>query len=186
MMKRLFGGMLLYVILFLPPVIELLESWMFTHMLVQIPLLIIVGLLFGKYVKHKSGQFFHKWNEHGIPGILLVYFVTMYWMIPRAMDEAIVLPYVELFKFISLPFLVGIVLYDSWPKLSGLAKVFLIFNYIPMFGIMAWLYIDSPIAVCNNYLESEQKVLGWGFFMITIVMLLYVLQSAFIDRRTTH
>ena len=183
MKKKFMYGVLLYIILLLPPTIGLLEKWMITHMLVQIPLLIIAGLLMGEYVKNRLPNLFKKWNENGIPGILLVYIVTMYWMIPRAMDEAILLYSVEIFKFISLPFLVGIVLYDSWPKLSSLAKGFIVFNYIPMFGMMAWLYIDSPIQVCNNYLVSEQKMLGWGFLLITAFMLLYVLQFAFIDRR---
>src|SRR5690625_6421379 len=157
MKKKFMYGVLLYIILLLPPTIGLLEKWMITHMLVQIPLLIIAGLLMGEYVKNRLPNLFKKWNENGIPGILLVYIVTIDCMIYRSMDEAILLYSVEIFKFISLPFLVGIVLYDSWPKLSSLAKGFIVFNYIPMFGMMAWLYIDSPIQVCNNYLESEQK-----------------------------
>jgi hypothetical protein len=51
-----------------------------------------------------------------------------------------------------------------------------------MFGMMAWLYIDSPIQVCNNYLESEQKMLGWGFLLITLFMLLHILQKVFVDQ----
>jgi|SRR5690625_1681603 len=183
MFKKFIYGISLYIILLLPPVIKLLENWMFTHMLVQIPLLIFAGLLMGEYVKHRLRGLFKQWNSSGIPGILLVYIVTMYWMIPRAMDEAIIVTSVEVFKFVSLPFLVGIVLYDSWAKLSDLAKAFIVFNYIPMFGIMAWLYIDSPIQICNNYLESEQKILGWGFLFITLFMLLYIIQFAFVDRR---
>lgn len=173
----------LYVLLLLPPLIRLLEKWMVTHMLLQMPLLILAGALMGKSLVRRFSKFFTDWNANGIPGILLVYFISMYWMIPRAMDEAILLGRVEIFKFISLPFLVGVLLYDSWPKLGDLAKSFLAFNYIPMFGIMAWLYIDSPIPICNNYLETEQKLLGWGFFIITIFMLLYVLRQAFVDTR---
>lgn len=180
-MRKFLYGLVLYIILLLPPVVSFLESYMITHMLVQLPLLIIVGLLMGDYVIEKCHAFFTKWNGNGVPGILLVYFITMYWMIPRAMDDAILLPFVEAFKFISLPFLVGIVLRDSWPKLSGLLKGFTVFNYIPMFGMMAWLYIDSPIQICNNYLESEQKMLGWGFFLILIFMLIYIIQFVFID-----
>src|SRR5690625_3831153 len=181
--KTFLYGIVLYIILLLPPITNLLEKWMVTHMLVQMPLLIVVGLLMGENVKNRLSHLFLKWNKDGVPGILLVYFVTMYWMIPRAMDEAILIPTVETFKYISLPFLVGIILYDSWPKLSDLAKSFIVFNYIPMFGMMAWLYIDSPIQVCNNYLESEQKMLGWGFLFITLFMLLYIIQFAFVDRR---
>src|SRR5690625_5875788 len=91
---------------------------MATHMLVQMPLLIVSGYLMGQLITNKYKRFFSAYNENGIPGILLVYFITMYWMIPRAMDEAIMLHTAETFKFISLPFLVGIFLYDSWPKRS--------------------------------------------------------------------
>ncbi|HLS35771.1 MAG TPA: hypothetical protein VK061_06010 [Bacillota bacterium] len=183
MKRKFYIGLSLYVILLLPPIVTLLEKWMATHMLVQMPLLIVSGYLMGQLITNKYKRFFSAYNENGIPGILLVYFITMYWMIPRAMDEAIMLHTAETFKFISLPFLVGIFLYDSWPKLSEVAKSFLAFNYIPMFGIMAWLYIDSPIPICNNYLETEQKLLGWGFFIITLLMLLYVLRYAFVDQR---
>lgn len=183
-MKNLFYGIGMFILLVLPPIKDLLESFMITHMLVQIPLLIVAGLLMGDDIMRKFPAFFDKWDGSGIPGIVLVYFVTMYWMIPRAMDEALLLPMVEVFKFISLPFLVGIPLRHSWMKLHEIGKGFIIFNYIPMFGMMAWLYIDSPIQICNNYLESEQKLLGWGFFLIMLFMLLYILQMVFIDHRT--
>lgn len=181
-MKRLLYGIILYIILLTPPVITLLESMMVTHMLVQMPLLILAGLLMGDYIIKRFPSFFKKWNGSGIPGITLVYIVTMYWMVPRAMDEALLLQTVELFKFLSFPFLVGIPLRDSWPKLHSVGKGVIIFNYIPMFGMMAWFYVDSPIQICNNYLESEQKMLGWSFFLIMIFMLVYMIQYVFVDQ----
>src|SRR5699024_4542205 len=107
----------------------------------------------------------------------------MYWMIPRAMDEALSIPLVEMFKYVGLPLLVGVPLRDSWSKLHTIVKGFVLFNYIPMFGMMAWLYIDSPIQVCNNYLETEQKSLGWGFFLVMMLMLFYILQIVFVDHK---
>lgn len=182
-MKKSWYGWGLFLILLLPPVRIWLEATMVLHMLVQLPLLIIAGWYIGDYLIGKYPGFFEKWNRSGIPGITLVYLVTMYWMIPRAMDEALQLSSVEIFKYISLPFLVGIPLRVSWSKLHVIGKGFIIFNYIPMFGMMAWLYIDSPIQICNNYLESEQKMLGWGFLFIMLFMLLYILQLVFVDRR---
>lgn len=180
-MKKAIFGFILYGVLLFPPVIALLEKWMLTHMLVQMVLLIVVGLLIGEWVTNKWRTFFSKWNRNGIPGIILVFIVSMYWMVPRTMDEALLGGTVEIFKFISLPFLVGLVLYDSWRKLSALIKAIVIFNYIPMFGMMAWLYIDSPIQICNNYLETEQQMLGWGFFILMLIMLLHILQTVFVD-----
>lgn len=180
-MRQTIYGTVLFIILIIPPVISLLESVMFFHMLVQFPLLIVVGYLWGRSVLEKFGQVFRKWNTTGVAGILLVVIITTYWMIPRAMDESLTIWYIELFKFISLP-LVGVLLCDSLKKITTIVKVFLFLNYISMFGLMAWLYIDSPIQVCNNYLEVEQQILGWGFLVITVGMVLYMIQISFTDQ----
>jgi|SRR5690625_908203 len=180
-MKQAIYVTVLYIILIISPVISLLESVMILHMLVQFPLLILVGYLWGKPILAKYGHFFAKWNTTGVAGILVVFIVTTYWMIPRAMDESLTVWYIELFKFISLP-LVGLLFRDSWHKLEIIGKVFLFLNYVSMFALMAWLYIDSPIQICNNYLEVEQQMLGWGFLVITAGMVLYIVQVTFTDQ----
>lgn len=185
-MKKGLLGIGLFLLLSLPPVRLFLESIMITHMLVQIPLLILVGIFIGDYLVKRYPDVFDKWNSMGIPGIVLVFFVTMYWMIPRAMDESLALHLVEIFKYLGLPLFVGIPLRDSWVRLTKVIKGFILFNYIPMFGMMAWLYIDSPIQICNNYLETEQKMLGWGFLLIMLFMLLIILQMVFVDHRTKN
>ncbi|OZU88781.1 hypothetical protein CIL03_10875 [Virgibacillus indicus] len=180
-MKQTISGVVLFCILLIPPVRTYMESIMILHMLVQLPLLILAGWLAGKVVIQKFSRFFAKYNENGVPGITLVIIITMYWMLPRAMDEALTFYHVELFKFLGLPFLVGIPLRDSWHKLKAVGKSFVYLNYLPMFGLMAWLYIDTPIQICNNYLEVQQKVLGWGFLIITAFMVLYIIQFVFTD-----
>jgi hypothetical protein len=180
-MKQAGIGIFLYGLLLIPPIRIYIESIMLLHMLVQLPLLIVVGWLFGKVLISKFPSFFSNWNTNGIPGIIIVVFITMYWMLPRTLDEAVTIPYMEIFKFTSLP-LVGLCIRDSWQKLQTLGKSFIYLNYLSMFGLMAWLYIDSPIQICNNYLETQQKVLGWGFLVITIWMVLYLLQAVFTDQ----
>lgn len=181
-MKQGVIGLAIYLILMIPPVIRGLESNMITHMLVQIPLLIFSGWLMTRFLQIKFPYIFQTWNKNGIPGIILFIIMTTYWMIPRMMDETLALQSIEVFKFISLPFLTGVTLRDSWGKLSAIGKNFVVLNYIPMFAFMAWLYIDSPIQICNNYLEAEQKQLGWGFLIIMAGMLLYMIQAAFTDQ----
>lgn len=174
-------GLALYIIMAFPTIVNYLESIMIVHMLIQLPLLILTGWLLGSFIITKGISFFSKWNENGIPGIIIFVFVTTYWMFPRAMDEALTLWTVELLKFISLP-LVGILLKDSWPKIKVIGKSFVFLNYLSMFALMGWLYVDSPIQLCNNYLETEQKLLGGGFLLITGLMLLYVIQIVFTDQ----
>jgi hypothetical protein len=180
-MRQAIYGTVLYIILIIRPVISLLESIMILHMLVQLPLLIIVGYLWGNLILKNYQCFLTKWNTTGVAGILVVLIVTTYWMIPRTMDEALSTWYIELFKFISLPF-VGLLFRDSWYKLQMIGRIFLYLNYISMFGLMAWLYIDSPVQVCNNYLEVEQQTLGWGFLVITAGMVCYIVQITFTDQ----
>jgi|SRR5699024_3333838 len=179
--KETVFGVVLYIIMIFPITAHYMEKIMVVHMLVQLPLLIFVGWLLGAAVIRKLPSFFFRWNQTGIPGMVLVVFITTYWMFPRAMDEALSLWYVELFKFISLP-LVGILLKDSWGKIKTIGKSFVFLNYLSMFGLMGWLYVDSPIQLCNNYLEIEQQVLGGGFLLITGMMVLYIIQIAFTDR----
>lgn len=174
-------GLALYIIMAFPFISNYLESIMIVHMLIQLPLLILSGWLLGSFIITKGISFFSKWNENGLPGIIICVFVTTYWMFPRAMDESLTLWMVELLKFISLP-LVGLLLRDSWTKIKVIGKSFVFLNYLSMFALMGWLYIDSPIQLCNNYLETEQKLLGGGFLFITGLMLLYVIQIAFTDQ----
>lgn len=184
MKKQLISGIVIFGLLILPPIRVFLESIMIAHMLIQMPLLIVAGALLDGVIIERYDHLFSKWDTDGVASILIVLFVTLYWMLPRTMDEALSLWFIELFKFISLP-IVGIALRYSWIKLRTVGKSFIFLNYISMFAMMSWIYIDAPMRVCNNYLEDEQKILGWGFLVITLFMLIYLLQLVFLDRSQT-
>ena len=179
-MKQAIYGLILYIFLMLPPVIEIAESIMVIHMHMQMPLLIIVGMLFTPFLKERFPSFFEKWNENGIPGILLFFILLSYWMIPRAMDDALTSLPVEVFKFISLPFLAGVPLRDSWRKLTPLVKKVLYVLLVLEFGILGWLYIFSDTQLCNNYVIAEQQALGWTFVIFAVCIFIYFLQTLFI------
>lgn len=180
-MKQSGYGFLLLLALMLPPVSNLLESIMITHMHMQMPMLVFAGFLMAKSFQKRFPQFFEKWNENGLPGILLFTIIMVYWSLPRTMDEALTLTSVETFKFFSLPFLAGVPLRDSWPKLSSFWKHVLIIFFTVLFLGMGWLYIWSPVQLCNNYLVIEQITLGWGFITTAFAMVVYLVYSYFMD-----
>jgi len=180
-MKQHTYGILLLIILMLPPVSNLMESIMIVHMHMQMPLLVLAGFLIARYFQIRFPDFFAKWNNNGLPGIILFIIITIYWMLPRAMDEALTSQNVQLFKFFSLPFLAGIPLRDSWNKLNSMAKRIIFVGYTILFTGMGWLYIYSPVQLCNNYLLIEQITLGWGFITTALCMLIYMLYLTFTD-----
>ena len=181
-MKQALYGLFLYIFLILPPVAALLESIMMVHMHMQMPLLIIAGFLMAPFFQIRFPRFFEKWNNNGIPGITLLVIIWTYWLIPRAMDEALSLPSVELFKFISLPFLAGVPLRDSWKKLTPFGKNIIYVYFILTFLLTAWLYIGSNGQICNNYLVTDQKILGWSSLVMAVCLIIYLLQLIFIDQ----
>jgi hypothetical protein len=171
-------GLLLFVFLVLPPVAHYMESVMIIHMHMQMPLLVIAGCLIGRAVQIKFPNFLAKWNEGGIPGILLFTIVTALWMVPRMMDEALASLGTEWFKFISLALLAGVPLRISWGLLSPVWRNAILVVFTGIFALMGWLYIKVPIQLCNNYLLIEQITLGWAFVTMAVCLALYTVYQA--------
>ncbi|MGG3466094.1 hypothetical protein ABES02_00695 [Neobacillus pocheonensis] len=181
-MKQAVYGLLIYFVLALPPVAHLLESIMIVHMHMQMPLLVFSGFLMARFFQLKFPGFFEKWNRNGIPGVLLFIFVMVYWTIPKTMDETLTVQSAEVFKFMTLPFLAGVSLRDSWKKLSPRGKNILIIIFTVKYFGMGLLYVNVPIQLCNNYLVIDQLTLGWGFLTTAICMAIYLVYVAFTDR----
>jgi hypothetical protein len=171
-------GLLLFVFLVLPPVAHFMESVMIIHMHMQMPLLVIAGCLMGRAVQIKFSPFLAKWNEGGIPGILLFTIITVLWMVPRMMDEALASQGTEWFKFVSLALLAGVPLRVSWGQLSFAWKNAILIGFTGMFALMGWLYVKVPIQLCNNYLLIEQITLGWAFVTMAVCLAIYTVYQA--------
>ena len=181
-MKQSIYGLLLLIVLYLPPVAHLLESIMIVHMHMQMPLIVFAGFLMARFFQLQFLNFFKKWNRNGVPGILLFVIIVVYWTIPRTMDEALTYQNMEIFKFLSLSFLAGIPLRDSWKKLRSIGKNAIFYFFTIMYIGAGWLYIGSPVQLCNNYRVIEQITLGWGFLTTAICIIIYLVYNAFIDK----
>lgn len=180
-MNQFLFGLVLLVGLMLPPAANLMESIMIIHMHMQMPMLVIAGFFMGQFFQQRFPALFLKYNQEGIPGILLFTIIMGYWMLPRTMDEALTVSSVELFKFISLPFLSGVPLRDSWKKLSKKWKDNMILFFTVIFFGLGWLYIQANDQLCNNYLVVDQIILGWGFITMAMCMVIYLIYKAVVD-----
>ncbi|GEM_PF-546933 len=160
-----------------------LEMTMMGHVLIQLPLLVVCGWLVTPSLPSRLESAIEKDNEYGIPGILIVIFTVLFWMLPRSLDAALASPFMEFTKFVTLPTLIGIPLALSWPLLTPVAKGFVIGNLLSMLAVLGWLYTQAPIRLCNYYLINQQQQVGNLLLAITAGIALYfTLKCFFFDK----
>ncbi len=178
-------GIGLFILLALPPIKQLMESNMVGQMIVQIPLLVVAGFFMGEAIQKKIPIDQNRTKGSGVAGILMAIFTITYWMLPRAMDASINDVVFGILKYSTLPLLAGIPISLCWRKLHPLWKNFVWANNISMFGVYGWVYIISPVRLCNNYLLGQQILLGQIFLLITALIIIYfIFRSFMLDHRT--
>lgn len=151
-----------------PPARSALESSMAGQMLVQMPLLAMIGAACATALPARWRRSIDAWNGGGLPGLLLASLISTYWMLPRALDAALASAAVEAAKFLSLPLLLGVPMGLSWPRLNPIAKGFFLANLISMLGVLGWLYREAPVRLCNYYLVDQQVIAGNALIAIAI------------------
>ena len=159
--------------LVLPPMEHALAARMTTQMLVEIPLLIAVGWLLGGALSQRPALW-DAWNHRGITGLVMATLAAAFWMLPRSLDAAVAEPLVATAKFISVPLLVGLPLGLSWPRMGFIVRGVFLFELIAMFFRLGWLYLISPIRLCNNYLLDDQARTGKYMLLIGAAALLWI------------
>jgi hypothetical protein len=168
---QVIAGIALLGFLGIPQVTEWLESTMTGQMLIQIPLLVVAGYWLGRYLA-VSFPGLHSWLG-GIPGLLIVVFTMLFWMLPRSLDATLDSSTMESAKYLTLPLLAGVPLGVGWSRLGFIAKGLVWTHLISMVFIMSWLYTASPIRVCNRYLLDSQQTAGRILFGVGIAILVY-------------
>ncbi|MFA7436675.1 hypothetical protein [Castellaniella sp.] len=153
-----------------------LTALMSLHMLVQVPLLILAGV-FAQQAWHVArtgrsevdpGSTGWSVNEYGLPGLLLVSLVAAGWMIPKALDDALLGGAVTWFKYLGLP-VCGWILRASVRRANIIIKVFFLGNFCWMSAIVGMVYLDQPVRLCNAYLQDDQEWSGRGLIALAIL-----------------
>ncbi|MCB1709535.1 MAG: hypothetical protein KDI10_12495 [Halioglobus sp.] len=169
-----YAAALLFLILLAAPVRHVLEASMTAQMLVQIPLLIVVGWLLHSAVPKRLQRVIADWNSYGISGLLLALFTATYWMLPRALDAASSDPLALALKYLTVPLLLGLPLALSWPRMNFIVKGVLLVEFIATFFRLGWLYMTSPTRLCSNYLIDDQQRLGQYMLIIGCALLVWI------------
>lgn len=173
------AALALFLLLAGTPLREALEASMLGHMLGQIPLLVAAGALGAHALSPRWKAALVTCNAYGIPGITLALLASTFWMLPRALDAALDNLVMEAAKFISLPLLVGLPLALSWRPLTLIGQGLVLTNFASMLAVLGWLYLVAPVRICNNYLVSQQVVVGWCLVALACGLLLVWAAPAF-------
>ncbi|MYN05172.1 hypothetical protein GTP41_24050 [Pseudoduganella sp. DS3] len=139
-----------------------LEASMALHMVVQLPMIVVAGALAGT----GRGARAH-WDAHGLAGLTWLLLASAYWMVPRALEQALTMPLAELGKFASL-FLAGFLLPGALARAAAVIQLFFLGNFCAMMAIAGMLYQDMPQRLCNAYTLDDQVITGVGLVVASI------------------
>jgi hypothetical protein len=166
--------------LWLPPLRAALEGTMALHMAVQMPVLVALGALLAINLRRREPHWFAAADWLGIPGVAAVVLGSSFWMLPRALDQAVADPAFDLVKFLTLPLLVGLPLGLSWRRMPPLGRAFIWANFIPKLGAVGGLYLGAPARLCAYYRLDQQQLAGWTLIAIATALGLTWFVAAFV------
>ncbi|AYH44090.1 hypothetical protein [Azoarcus sp. DN11] len=146
-----------------------LEADMARHMLMQFPLLILTGAAFASALPARLRGAVAAVNAHGLAGLLFCLLVSAFWMVPRALDQALLSPPVEIAKIAAL-LVAGGALRLSWRPAGIVVQTFFIGNWAWMTAVVGLLYQDMSTRLCNGYLLDQQVIAGQGLVALAIVL----------------
>lgn len=156
-----------WIALLLPPLRGWFEASMLRHMILQLPLLVIIGWIWGKWLTHGAGAAAAGWvarvqftNRWGATGLLIAIATMTMWMLPRALDSARLDLTWELGKFLSVSILAGTAAALSWHRCPAIARGVIHVEIVATFGRVGWVYLDSEERLCLNYLLVDQQLTG--------------------------
>lgn len=164
---------LLFLLLLVPPIRHVLEGSMTMQMLVQMPLLILVGVLLSRATPARRTRVMAGWDCHGINGFLLATLVGAFWMLPRSLDAAVTDPRFALAKYLSMPLLIGLPFALSWQRMGFIVRGVFLLELIATFFRLGWLYLIFPGRLCNSYLLNDQQRLGRCMLFIGALLFLW-------------
>jgi hypothetical protein len=151
---------LLVLVLLAPPIRRGLEATMTAQMLVQIPLLVAAGWLLSCAVPARVLAIVGRSNYRGITGLVLASAAAAFWMLPRSLDAATSQPLMAGAKYLSVPLLIGLPFALGWPRMGFIVRGVLLVEVVASFFRLGWLYLISPIRLCNNFALDDQRQLG--------------------------
>lgn len=155
---------------------------MASHMLIQLPLLIVMGATCFQPKVQLNAVLTHI-DPHGAIAFICFTGWMFFWMLPLNLDLATIDPSIRLLKLISVPIGIGFCLRWLWHQSNAVLKCVVIFEAWASITRLGWLYIESPLQLCSSYLIGEQQRVGTLLLVVSAfsatVIIFYALFGAF-------
>jgi hypothetical protein len=152
--------LLCWCVLVLPPMRRVVESTMATHMLVQIPALVLVGGGFASALLTRWPQALHKLKPFRWALLVSAGSTLAIWMIPRLLDLAVERPAVDLAKALTLSLAGGLPLHLAWRNIGPVVRGLIHVEALASLWRLGWVYLESPARLCARYGLADQYRLG--------------------------
>lgn len=160
---------LLPLLLLWPALRHAVESRMLLHMLLEWPLLFAAGWAAHGLLARPWMQALRALDWHGWNGATFVSCVAVFWMLPSAIDAALLDPAMAAAKYSSW-WLAGAVMAGSWRRLDAEVLLFFVGNLAWMTATAGMLYLDTPARLCVSYLIDDQRWTGTGLIVLALAL----------------
>ncbi|HEY5928940.1 MAG TPA: hypothetical protein VIU02_01385 [Burkholderiales bacterium] len=136
-----------------------LEHTMARHMGLELPGLFILGCFAASSAGDSLIRSMSAWNARGLPGLLFALSATAFWMLPAALDAAVLEPGIATAKVATLV-AAGFLVRMSWRAAGVVIQAFFVLNWFWMTLFAGLLYQQAPEQLCSVYLADQQTQAG--------------------------
>lgn len=136
-----------------------LEFTMARHMGLELPCLFLLGWFAARCAGNSLIRSTSAWNARGLAGLLFAFFATTFWMVPAALDAAVLDPVIAVAKVATMV-AAGFLVRLSWGSAGAVIQAFFVLNWFWMTFFAGLLYLQTPLQLCSVYLADQQIQAG--------------------------
>jgi hypothetical protein len=164
------GASILAVAMSVPPLRALIEQSMTWHMVIQMPMLVLAGwLVMQVKINSAISRRLDPWNRYGLTGLISAQVIIAYWMLPLAIDQAVVQLETDLLKLVTL-FVCGAMLRHSAERAPVVLQLFFVGYLVSMMSWLGLYFATTNLRLCNAYSLESQLLTGWGIVILAVTI----------------
>jgi hypothetical protein len=149
------------------------EGSMVLHMALQFPLLLLAGACAAVLLARRRPPLAAAWTRFDRDGLLATVGlsgVAALWMVPVALDAALLDPAMAAWKYMSWGF-AGWCMTLAWPGMATAMRLFLLGNLAWMTCSVGLLYAETEQRLCVSYRFDEQAWAGGALCVVAVLLL---------------